>query len=117
MQPRTHRDQLDPTSRLNYAKIYTVEYNVKVSFIGNIHPDSIKYFNRDYNLTHKPLPEAEHNEYSDDNQGFQQLGERDPEPHNRREWRDSEPSSRHKGSQKGEGQQTRDQQDRKRGGK
>ncbi|KAF8860706.1 hypothetical protein BDZ45DRAFT_672419 [Acephala macrosclerotiorum] len=31
---KTHRDVLLPESRINYAKIYTVEHNVKVFFIG-----------------------------------------------------------------------------------
>ena len=31
--PNTHRDKLDPESRLDYAKHYTVEHNVKVFFI------------------------------------------------------------------------------------
>src|SRR5271170_917364 len=34
MEPMSPRDQLNPLSRLNYAKIYTVECNVKVCFIG-----------------------------------------------------------------------------------
>jgi hypothetical protein len=58
MDPKTLRDQLDPLSRLNYAKIYTVEYNVKVSFIGKIHPKSVGDFCRAYNLKHQPLPEG-----------------------------------------------------------
>jgi len=65
MSPLTARDQLDPLSRLNYAKIYTVEYNVKVCFIGRIHKDSVKYFIRDFNLKHQPLPENENLEFSD----------------------------------------------------
>lgn len=28
--------KLDPTSRLNYAKVYTVEHNVKVLFLGRV---------------------------------------------------------------------------------
>ena len=36
VEPRTPRDKLDPASRLNYSKIYTVEHNVKVKFIGRI---------------------------------------------------------------------------------
>jgi len=100
MEPRTHRDQLDPTSRLNYAKIYTVEYNVKVSFIGKIHKNSMKSFSRDYNLTHLPLPEGEHNDYSDESQSFQQSGERDSGPHNQLEGREPAPPSRHSGHSK-----------------
>jgi len=33
------RDKLDVTSRINYAKVYTIEYNVKVHFIGKVDPD------------------------------------------------------------------------------
>ena len=33
--------QIDPMSRINFAKVYTVEYNVKVRNIGRIIPDSI----------------------------------------------------------------------------
>lgn len=42
------RHGLDPTSRLNYAKIYTVEHNLKVSFIGRVHEDSFRTLKRDY---------------------------------------------------------------------
>jgi hypothetical protein len=66
MAPKTSRDQLDPLSRLNYAKIYTVEYNLKVHFIGEIHRDSIKYFTRYFNSTHQPLPEGEGEDYSEE---------------------------------------------------
>jgi hypothetical protein len=64
--PKTPRDKLDPLSRLNYAKIYTVEYNVKVCFVGNIHENSVKYFVRDFNHTHAPLPQNPNTEYSDE---------------------------------------------------
>jgi hypothetical protein len=64
--PTSLRDQLDPLSRLNYAKIYTVEYNVKVCFIGYIHYKSVKYFARDYNATHGPIPEEDNIEFSDE---------------------------------------------------
>jgi len=36
--PRTPRDKLEKESRINYAKIYTVEHNVKVHFIGHVDP-------------------------------------------------------------------------------
>jgi hypothetical protein len=70
IKPLTPRDQLDPRSRLNYAKIYTVEYNVKVCFIGSVHEDSQKYLKRNFNLIHTPLPEDPDTQYSDE--------ERDP---------------------------------------
>lgn len=46
--PKSHRDKLDVLSRVNYAKIYTVEHNVKVWFIGEIAPESIKTFMVDF---------------------------------------------------------------------
>lgn len=33
---------IDPTSRLNFGKVFTVEYNVKVRKIGRVIPDSIR---------------------------------------------------------------------------
>jgi hypothetical protein len=33
---------IDPMSRINFAKVYTVEYNLKVRKIGLVAPDSIK---------------------------------------------------------------------------
>lgn len=47
---------LDPASRLNYAKIYTVEHNVKVWFIGKVHRDYEQQVVDDYNDVNKPLP-------------------------------------------------------------
>ncbi|KAG9230903.1 hypothetical protein BJ875DRAFT_352695, partial [Amylocarpus encephaloides] len=41
MKPAHARHDLSKESRLNYAKIYTVECNVKVWFIGEIYKDSI----------------------------------------------------------------------------
>jgi hypothetical protein len=32
------KDKLDPTSHINYAKLYTIEYNLKVHFIGRVDP-------------------------------------------------------------------------------
>ncbi|KAF2843245.1 hypothetical protein M501DRAFT_905314, partial [Patellaria atrata CBS 101060] len=31
-------EKMDPMSRVNFAKIYTVEHNVKVYDFGNVHP-------------------------------------------------------------------------------
>ena len=45
------RDKLDPTSRVNYAKIYTVEHNVKVHFIGRIADNDRWRFNADFDAT------------------------------------------------------------------
>lgn len=42
------RNQLDVMSRLNYAKVYTVEHNIKVCFLGRIHKDSRAEFEASY---------------------------------------------------------------------
>jgi hypothetical protein len=49
--PKTPRDKLDPASRVNYAKIYTVEHNVKVQFIGQIAGSDRWRFNTDFDAT------------------------------------------------------------------
>ena len=59
------RHNLDDASRLNYAKVYTVEYNVKVWFIGMIHGDSWGELTKDFaevqslRATFEPLPNTE----------------------------------------------------------
>ena len=39
--------RLDPLSRLNYSRIYTVEHNAKVKAFGWIHPNSRRQFDID----------------------------------------------------------------------
>lgn len=51
------RHKLDNASRLNYTKPYTVEYNVKVWFIGQVAKESLWQLGTDYNKEHPPLPE------------------------------------------------------------
>lgn len=51
--PTVPRHHLDKASRVNYAKLYTVEYNTKVWFVGKIHKDSAHQFAADYNEEHK----------------------------------------------------------------
>ena len=46
------RDKLDPDSLVNYAKIYTVEHNVKVHFIGRIAEQSESTFHVDFDATY-----------------------------------------------------------------
>ena len=55
VKPAGARHKLDDASRLNYAKLYTVEYNVKVWFVGKIHSDSEYQLTADYNLVHPPM--------------------------------------------------------------
>ncbi|KAG4440141.1 hypothetical protein IFR05_004350 [Cadophora sp. M221] len=49
------RHKMDQMSRLNYAKTYTVEYNVKVWFIGRIAKASEEALAANYNDVHPPL--------------------------------------------------------------
>ncbi len=49
------RHKLDDLSRLNYAKPYTVEYNVKVWFIGKVAAECLDTLAADYNKTHPPV--------------------------------------------------------------
>jgi len=42
------REKLALESRVNYSKVYTVEHNVKVCFIGKIHRDSVATFFEDF---------------------------------------------------------------------
>ncbi|KAH8752618.1 hypothetical protein BGZ57DRAFT_912532 [Hyaloscypha finlandica] len=53
--PDNPRHIVDDASRLNYAKTYTVEYNVKVWFIGKVSSDSEWQVRTDYNRVHPPL--------------------------------------------------------------
>lgn len=55
MDPFSPRDKLDPTSRINYAKLYTVEHNVKVHFVGKVVEKHEQRVVTDYNGTHSPL--------------------------------------------------------------
>ncbi|PVH71178.1 hypothetical protein DL98DRAFT_435672, partial [Cadophora sp. DSE1049] len=50
MDPNSSRDKLDQASRINYAKIYTVEHNVKVHFIGKLEKSSRRKFMTDFDL-------------------------------------------------------------------
>jgi hypothetical protein len=53
--PYEPQHKLDPASRLNYAKIYTVEHNVKVWFIGKLAEESEQTVVIDYNEVNPPL--------------------------------------------------------------
>lgn len=49
--PKTPREKLIYNSLINYAKIYTVEHNVKVCFIGEIATSSMERFRADFGKT------------------------------------------------------------------
>ncbi|CAG8972380.1 hypothetical protein HYALB_00007133 [Hymenoscyphus albidus] len=48
MVPKTPQDKLNYASRINYAKIYTIEHNIPVRFIGHIAEECQKQFSLDY---------------------------------------------------------------------
>jgi len=50
--------KLDPLSRLNYAKLYTVEHNVKVLFIGKVAKNYEIDVMYGYNEAHPPFSYA-----------------------------------------------------------
>jgi hypothetical protein len=50
------KEKLDPKSRINYAKVYTIEYNVKVYFVGKVHPEYLHRVIGDYQNTVHPQP-------------------------------------------------------------
>jgi hypothetical protein len=51
--PNNPKEKLDPMTRLNYAKLYTVEYNVNLRFIGRVDEQSMPDLVYDYNEVHK----------------------------------------------------------------
>jgi hypothetical protein len=44
-------EKLKPTSRINYAKMYTIEHNIPVSFIGKIDEESEATLISDFKMT------------------------------------------------------------------
>lgn len=50
MEPSSPEEKLDPKSRVNYAKVYTIEHNIRVCFIGKIHADSRATFDTDFRV-------------------------------------------------------------------
>jgi hypothetical protein len=60
--------KLDPLSRINYAKLYTVEHNVKVFFIGKVAKNYERDVKNAYNEAHPPFdagPSYHHGSHED----------------------------------------------------
>jgi hypothetical protein len=72
----THK--LDPMSRLNYAKLYTVEHNVKVFFIGKVAKNFEQKLVDAYNYTHQPLPDRPDQTAETTDDTFQHAEGQDP---------------------------------------
>lgn len=58
VQPDSDSETLDAMSRLNYAKIYTVEHNVKVLRVGRVAKEYQKTLIQDFDDIHRPLAET-----------------------------------------------------------
>ncbi len=72
------KEKLDPTSRLNYGKIYTVEHNVKVFFIGQVARNHEQTVATDFNKTHPPIEDRPHSERPG-SPDFSHAGQADPD--------------------------------------
>lgn len=59
VQNTSEKEKLDKASRVNYSKVYTIEHNVKVCFIGEIHKDSKVIFFADFKRTIEKDDESE----------------------------------------------------------
>jgi hypothetical protein len=53
--PTTPRDKLDPMTRINYAKVYTIEHNIKVLGVGKVQDEDIKQLRASFQETFDPL--------------------------------------------------------------
>lgn len=58
MNPISDAHKLDAASRVNYRKVYTVEHNVKVMFIGDLTRAARAQVIADYNLAHPLLMDS-----------------------------------------------------------
>jgi hypothetical protein len=67
--PRSRQDKLDPLSRINFAKIYTVEHNVKVYDFGDVHEDSLVPLKVQWKYTLKRNPKRQLDEGESDDEG------------------------------------------------
>ncbi|KAH7416796.1 hypothetical protein BKA64DRAFT_701582 [Cadophora sp. MPI-SDFR-AT-0126] len=59
MEPIDDSHKLDEASRVNYRKVYTVEHNVKVMFIGDLTKTARAQVIADYNLVHPLLTNSD----------------------------------------------------------
>lgn len=89
VEPMAAGQKLDPESRLNYAKVYTVEHNLQVFFIGKIHKDSVKVFKDTYKRVQRDIDSpavsmAEDVTGEEDNESGAEEGEDGTLPENKR---------------------------------
>ncbi|CZR67029.1 uncharacterized protein PAC_16928 [Phialocephala subalpina] len=75
-------DELDPASRLNYGKLYTVEHNVKVCPIGRVARTYEQQVVDDYNDVHPPVADRPYYNIDDEDphySAYYDTGDEDPQ--------------------------------------
>jgi len=86
VEPKPPNEKLDPLSRINYAKLYTVECNVKVLFVGCVQKKYLKRFRSSYHKIHshsQPSYEDDVDENEDEDQGPSGYGDQDDSQYGR----------------------------------
>ncbi|TGO26808.1 hypothetical protein BPAE_0053g00630 [Botrytis paeoniae] len=58
MIPDSNKHKIEAASRINYHKVYTIDYNVKVWFIGRIDPDSQRAVTESFDQAHPLLSQS-----------------------------------------------------------
>ncbi|KAF8853414.1 hypothetical protein BDZ45DRAFT_694311 [Acephala macrosclerotiorum] len=58
IRPESQSENLDPMSRLNYAKIYTIEHNIKVLSVGRVTNTDGQTLVNDFDDIHRPLADT-----------------------------------------------------------
>jgi hypothetical protein len=66
VRPRKRTDKMDPMSRLNYSKMYTVEHNVKVYDFGTVHENFLHVFKKQFAWAWQFEPESSDDDDEDD---------------------------------------------------
>lgn len=66
VRPRISGETMEPMSRLNYGKLYTIEHNLKVEHFGDIHGESLQILMRQFASTWRTEPEDEVDDENDE---------------------------------------------------
>ena len=92
---------LDPLSRLNYARIYTVEHNTKVKAFGWIHPNSRALFEIDRKAVHRSIDSLPQSNVPADNDEAIEEGTEETDSEGRENGSDSDGEESDAGSHDG----------------
>jgi hypothetical protein len=82
--PKKKEDKLDPISRVNFARIYTVEHNVKVYEFGDVHRDSMADLRQQWQFVlerdvNRQIEEIDKKDEDEDNDDDDEDGDDDDE--------------------------------------